>query len=375
MKITVDRAALRTALARTVRVVLAKGTIPILSNVLLTASGDRLGLEATDLDVALIDSVPAEVAEPGAITVPAQMLAEIVRKMPDGCQIGIELTDTKAGQRLAVRTGRSRFVLNTLPEEDFPHISAAHFSVQFVVGAKDLKRLVDKSQFAISTEETRYYLNGIYLHPAERDGTQVLRAVATDGRRLAQVECAAPAGAERMPSVIVPRKAVTELQRMLADQPEDVTVAVSETKIRFEMGVRSLTSKLVEGTFPDYSRVIPLGNEQKLLVDREQLDRAVDRVSTVASERGRAVKVEPSAGQVTLTVNSPDDGSAVEEVDAEYDGLPLAIGFNSKYLMEILAQVDGDTVELKLADAGSPTLFRDPLVSSALYVLMPMRVL
>ena len=231
-----------------------------------------------------------------------------------------------------------------------------------------------KTQFAISTEETRYYLNGIYLHVAGTGKSATLRAVATDGHRLAQAELAVPSGATGMPGVIVPRKTVAEVQRLIEDTEGEVSIELSSAKIRFSIGDVVLTSKLIDGTFPDYGRVIPAGNDKELVVDKKDFEAAVDRVSTVSSERGRAVKLALAGGKLTLSVNNPDSGSATEELEVEYDSDPIDIGFNSRYLLDIAGQLDGEVAVLKLADPGSPTLIQDKDAKGALYVLMPMRV-
>jgi DNA polymerase-3 subunit beta len=275
---------------------------------------------------------------------------------------------------LAIRAGRSRFTLQTLPESDFPDLTAGDMTHKFSLAAADLKRLIDKTQFAISTEETRYYLNGIYLHAAGSGKSATLRAVATDGHRLAQTDLPLPAGAAGMPGIIVPRKTVTEVQRLIEDSQAEVAVELSSTKIRFSIGTVVLTSKLIDGTFPDYGRVIPTGNDKELTVDKKDFEAAVDRVSTVSSERGRAVKLSLLGGKLVLSVTNPDSGSATEELEVEYDGDPLDIGFNSRYLLDIAAQLDGEVAVLRLADPGSPTLIQDKDAKGALYVLMPMRV-
>jgi DNA polymerase-3 subunit beta len=234
--------------------------------------------------------------------------------------------------------------------------------------------MIDKTQFAISTEETRYYLNGIYLHGATSGKAETLRAVATDGHRLAQFEIPLPGGANGMPGVIVPRKTVGEVQRLIENADQEITIELSVSKIRFTIGDVVLTSKLIDGTFPDYARVIPLGNDKLLQVDKSEFEHAVDRVSTVSSERGRAVKLALSGGKLTLSVNNPDSGSATEEIEVDYGADPIDIGFNSRYLLDIASQIEGETAVLKLADPGSPTLIQDKDGKNALYVLMPMRV-
>jgi len=373
MKVTVERADLLKSLSHVHRVVERRNTIPILANVLVRAERSQLAFKATDLDLEVIETISAEVSPGGATTVPAHMFYEIVRKLPEGAQIVLEATGDRA--TMAIRAGRSRFTLQTLPESDFPDLAAGDMKFKFKLAAPDLKRLINKTQFAISTEETRYYLNGIYLHTAgsgKKD--RQLRAVATDGHRLAQVDLPAPAGSEGMPSIIIPRKTVGEIQRLIEDIDGEVAIELSEAKIRFTVGSVVLTSKLIDGTFPDYARVIPHANDKRLEVERKEFEQAVDRVSTVSSERGRAVKLSISAGKLVLSVTNPDSGSATEELEVVYEADPIDIGFNSRYLLDIAAQIDGDTAILKLADPGSPTLIEDKTTPGALYVLMPMRV-
>lgn len=371
MKVTVERAELLKSLSHVHRVVERRNTIPILANVLIKAAKNGVELKATDLDLEIVETLPAEVKTAGSTTVPAHMIYDIVRKLPEGSQV--ELSSASDRGTLAVRAGRSRFSLQTLPESDFPDLAAGDLPHKFSLATADLKRLVDKTQFAISTEETRYYLNGIYLHAVEAKPAK-LRAVATDGHRLAQVEIASPKGASGIPGVIVPRKTVSELQKLVEDAGEEVEVELSAAKIRLTLGRVTLTSKLIDGTFPDYGRVIPAGNDKILVVEKQDFANAVDRVSTVSSERGRAVKLSLASGKLTLSVTNPDSGSATEELEVEYSSDPMDIGFNSRYLLDIAAQIEGEKAELKLADPGSPTLLQDQDAGGALYVLMPMRV-
>ncbi len=309
MRVILERSNLLKSLNHVHRVVERRNTIPILSNVMLSALGQSLELKATDLDLEITDleiteATPAQVERAGGTTVPAHLLYEIVRKLPEGAEVMLRTDED--GNAMTVAAGRSSFRLQCLPQTDFPQLTAGTFSHNFGVDAATLKKLIDKTQFAISTEETRYYLNGIYFHTIETGGKLKLRSVATDGHRLARAEIDAPAGSEGMPGIIIPRKTVSELQK-LVDVP-DVTVAIelSDTKIRFTIGGVVLTSKLIDGTFPDYQRVIPTGNDKRLIIDRETFARAVDRVSTVSSERGRAVKLSISDGLVTLAVNNPE---------------------------------------------------------------------
>src|SRR5947207_871033 len=250
MKVTVERAALLKSLGHVHRVVERRNTIPILANVLIKADRSKLSFKATDLDLEVTEAIAAEVSPGGSTTVPAHMFYEIVRKLPEGSQIVLEASGDRAV--LAIRAGRSRFTLQTLPESDFPDLAAGEMTHRFQLGAADLKRLIDKTQFAISTEETRYYLNGIYLHTAGAGKAAQLRAVATDGHRLAQFELPLPAGANGMPGIIVPRKTVGEVQRLVETDEAEVGIELSQGKIRFSIADAMLISKLIDATFPDY---------------------------------------------------------------------------------------------------------------------------
>ena len=372
MKVTIERAALLKALSHVQSVVERRNTIPIISNVLIEAKDGKLALSATDMDLAMREEVAAEVSKPVATTTSAHTLYDIVRKLPEGAQVQMELTAGNA--QMVLRAGRARFSLSCLPIEDFPVMSAGDLPFEFSLEASAFRDLIDRTRFAISTEETRYYLNGIYLHAAKSGKVDMLRAVATDGHRLARFEMPLPDGAKGMPGVIVPRKAVSEIRKLVDESSDAVKVSLSETRVRLAFDGVVLTSKLIDGTFPDYERVIPLGNNKELVVDKAEFEAAVDRVSTVSSERGRAVKLALTAGKLTLSVTNPDSGSATEELEVEYESDPLDIGFNSRYLLDIAAQIEGETAVLRLADPGSPTLIQDRESKGALYVLMPMRV-
>ncbi|MGI9523908.1 MAG: DNA polymerase III subunit beta [Hyphomicrobiaceae bacterium] len=373
MKLVIERGELLKALGHVTSVVERRTTIPILSNVLLRASSGQLQFNATDLEREVSERTSAELAQEGIVTVPAHILHDIVRKLPDGAQI--EVVRDAERERISLASGQSRFALQTLPADDFPDIAPGDMDHSFVLPAHELKRLIEKTRFAISTEETRYYLNGIYLHTAAGpDGASVLRAVATDGHRLAQVELPEPAGAAGMAGIIVPRKTVHELHRLLEDGSQDVQIAVSPSKVRFEIGSITLTSKLIDGQFPDYGRVIPQSNDKTMQVSNAEFRSAVDRVSTIANERNRPVKLSLSEQTLTLSVTSPEGGSATEELSVNYEASPLEIGFNARYLLDIADQLDSEQAMFKFADAGSPTIVRDSSDDAALYVLMPMRV-
>ena len=371
MKATIERATLLKGLSHVQSVVERRNTIPILSNVLVDAgSAGSIRLMATDLDLQIDETVAAAVDQPGAITVSAHTLFDIARKLPEGSQVEL----TAAEGRLAIRAGRYNSTLPTLPRDDFPVIAEGELPTQFELPAETLKQIIDKTRFAISTEETRYYLNGIFLHVADDGGQPVLKAAATDGHRLARVTVARPDGAEAMPDVIVPRKCVAELRKLLDEVDGSVGVSLSGSKIRFDLGQAILTSKLIDGTFPDYSRVIPTANDKLLKLDPKSFMEGVDRVATIASEKTRAVKMALDRDKITLSVTSPENGAAIEEVPGDYAAMPFEIGFNSRYLLDILGQIEGDMVEVHLADAAAPTLIRESDTSPALYVLMPMRV-
>lgn len=372
MKLNIERAALLGTLAHVQSVVERRNTIPILSNAKMEASQGELQLTATDLDLEVVETVGANVLAPGATTVPAHTLYDIVRRLPEGADV--ELDGTDEADKLFMRCGRAQFTLPSLPVSDFPVMAGGEFSHTFRLAPGELRGLIDRTRFAISTEETRYYLNGIYLHAAVRDGVDVLRAVATDGHRLASVEMPLPDGAAGMPGVIVPRKTVAELRRLIDETAEEVTIELSESKARFSFGRGVLTSKLIDGTFPDYRRVIPLSHDKQLEVARKLFNEAVDRVSAISSEKSRAIKLSMADALLVLSASSLEHGSASEELEVRYTGQPLEIGFNSRYLLDITQQIDGEVACFLFTDAASPTVVREPSDSSAIYVLMPMRV-
>ena len=367
MKLTIDRMSLLRPLGHVQSVVERRNTIPILANVVLRAEDGELSLTATDMDMDIATEVGCSVMTSGTTTMSAHLLYDIARKLPDGAEVEIAVNDGHA----MVSAGRSSFRLPTLPVEDFPAISSNELPVNFSLTAADMRDLIDATRFAISTEETRYYLNGIYIHKAE---SGELCAVATDGHRLAMTRQALPSGAAQMPSIILPRKAVSELRKLLDDFDGDVLIGLSETRAEFRFGVVRLTSKLIDGTFPDYTRVIPVGNDRIMQVDVSAFSAAVDRVSTIASEKSRSVKMGLRSGVLTLSASNIDASSATEELEVSYDGPEMDIGFNARYLLDIAGQVNSDMVEFALADQGSPSLVRAPGDEASLFVLMPMRV-
>jgi DNA polymerase-3 subunit beta len=371
MKFSIERAALLRSLGHVQSAVEKRNTIPILSNVLLKASDGMLQMSTTDMDLEINESVAADVKEEGATTVPAHTMHDIVRKLPEGSEV--EFTLAEGGNLMTVQAGRSVFKLSCLPVADFPEIGSDELPVTFSMPAAGLRALIDRTKFAMSTEETRYYLNGIYLHQAEKEGVQLLRAVATDGHRLARFEMPLPDSASGMPGVIVPRKAVGELRKLIEDAADTITISLSESKIRFTFDHIILTSKLIDGTFPDYQRVIPEGNDKIVEINPKVFTGAIDRVSTISDGKSRAVKITFHGNTMTLSANSPESGSATEDLEVHGND-NLEIGFNARYLLDITSQIEGDGCRMTLADSASPTIIEDTSDSSALYVLMPLRV-
>ena len=374
MKFTIDRSALLTALQHVHSVVERRNTIPILSNVLIEAKEDGVYLTATDMDIAVIEKInleKSEVMQLGTITTSAQMLYDIVRKLPEN--VKVELLSEK-NDRLGIKASSSSFALNCLPAEDFPSISQEEFKFTFSLETNDLIRLIDKTSFAMSLEETRYYLNGIYLHAVKDAEGEKLRTVSTDGHRLSRVDMNIPEGANEIPGVIVPRKTIMEIRKLLEDHSDTINLSLSDNKIKLSFSNVILTSKLLDGTFPDYSRVIPEQNDKTVTISNQLLSEAVDRVSTVSTDKTRAIKVNISKGNLIFSATNPDKGSASESLDVIYDGEEVEIGFNSKYVLDVARQIKGNEIIIKLSDSVSPTLVYDKDDKGVLFVLMPMRV-
>ena len=371
MKLSIERASLLRSLNHVQSVVERRNTIPILSNVLMKANDGMLSLATTDMDLEINESVAADVKDAGETTVPAHTLHDIVRKLPDSAEVELEVNGE--GTQMTVKSGRSKFKLSCLPTTDFPEIGAGELPSGFAIPAAEMRALIDRTKFAMSTEETRYYLNGIYLHEAEQEGVKVLRAVATDGHRLARFEMPLPEGAASMPGIIIPRKTIGELRKLVDEAADAIQITLSESKIRFAFDHVVLTSKLIDGTFPDYQRVIPEGNDKIVEVDAKTLTSAVDRVSTISDGKSRAIKIALNGKLMTVSASSAEAGSATEEVEVNGE-TDIEIGFNAKYLLDITSQIEGEGCRFTLADAASPTIIQDNSDTSALYVLMPLRV-
>lgn len=370
MKLTIARAVLLKALDHTTRIVERRNTIPILGNIRMVADGERLELSATDLDLTATAATEAQVSEPGATTVPAATLHDIVRKLPEKCEVTIETIDD--GARVTVRAGRSRFLLGALPAADWPSVVPDTDSgvARFPVPAKLLGEVLSQVSFAIADDEARYYLNGVHVHL--KDDHIVF--VATDGHRLARRHIDKPEVLASLAPIIVPRKTVVEITRLLKDAGDrEVSIDVSARTITATIGNTVLTSKLIDGTFPDYLRVIPTGNDKAAIVDAKEFAAAIDRVATLSTDRGRSIKLAWEAGKCLCSVVNADLGEASDEVTVEYDAEPLTIGFNSRYLGEVMATLGGDTARISMANPASPALFQTKEDAPLLIVLMPMR--
>ncbi len=373
MHLTIERGVLLKALSRLQGIVERRNTIPILSNIKLDAGKDGLQLIVTDMDITASEMIEAAVNAGGTLTVPAHTFYDIIRKLPEGSQV--ELQSNDASSQLIVLAGSARFALSYLPAKDFPVMPEGDMTHSFSLPSAHFIALIEKARFAMSLEETRYYLNGIYLHVAKDEtGEAVLRAVATDGHRLARIQEAVPEGAEGMPGIIIPRKTVGEIKKLIEDEGGDIAVALSESKIRFQIGSRVLLSKLIDGTFPDYERVIPKGNNTIMEVNARQFSTAVDRVSTISLEKTKGIKLALKKGNLTLSAQSPESGTASEDLEVTYGADPIEIGFNSRYMLEMMTQINGEIAQFLLSDPAAPVLVRDLTDVGALYVIMPMRV-
>ena len=367
LKMTIDQALLLKALAHTQSIVERRQTIPVLSNVLIESHPGGLSLKATDNEIEIAEIVPAEVEEEGAITIPAHKLYDIVRRLPDGSQLSLTASDTTGQVTLAC--GRSRFALASLPADGFPTMAKEEAPFTFQLSAADLADMIGKTGFAVSVEETRYNLNGIYLH--QKEGNLV--AVATDGHRLAFTQRALPDGAKDIPGVIIPRKTIGELTKLLTENADQVSISLSANQIRFKLDKVELSSRLIDGTYPEYEKVIPATNDKTMATDTKALAAVVERVSVV-SEKSRGIKlcIQPNLLQVSAAAT--DEGSAEDELDITYDGVATDIGFNFRYLLDILAQIKGAQTQMLFEDSVSPVILRDAEDANTLYVLMPMRV-
>lgn len=348
---------------------------PILSNVLIEASEDKVFFRASDGRLEVVSMAAAHVEQTGHTTVGAYLLHEIARKLPPGATVEVD-SDANVG-RLTVSAGRAVFKLATLPGDDFPLMQRHEFECSFSVPVGSFRPLVGKTRFSMSQDDSRKYLNGVYLHimPGDESEPGALRCVATDGHRLALASMDVPEGAENMPGIIVPQKTVGELLKILEDQEEHLNVSVSDKIVRFELPSITMTSNVVEGTFPQYENVIPKNNENRLEIDRSAFVEAVDRVTTVGTQRDtEAVTIAVETDLIKLNLNTVDKGTADEEVAAAYSGTPMKMGFNGSYLKDVSQHIDRSSVVFWLNSPEDPALVRDGDDANSLFVVMPMRI-
>ena len=375
MEIKANSSDLLKALNHIHGIVEVRHTLPILSNIVLSSENNKLSLSSTNLDIFCSDKIDAEIVNSGEISVPAITFFEIVKRLPSGSDVILSMGDEDT--ELILKCGRSKFNLSTLRTEDFPILSDKDLSTNFVISAEELSRMIDKTKFAISNEETRYYLNGIFFHKAESNSIKFLRAVATDGHRLAQYDIPLPQGAEEITGIIIPKKTVFELRKVLDDADGDVSVSLNENKIKFSFNNLKIISKVIDGTFPDYTKVIPQNNDKKFKTNNSELKNAIDRVSAVAineETKSKAIKLTIENNKLNLSVESQSKGSAKEEIDISYSNEKVDIGFNSRYLLDICNEVDGDEIDVNLLDSISPAIILDKTDENLFFVLMPMRI-
>lgn len=365
MKFEIQRETLLKPVQAVMGVVERRQTMPVLSNILLIAEKGSLRLSGTDLEVELVASIDLAASEDGEITVPGRKLLDILKALPDDSMVTVQ----QDKDRVVIRSGRSRFTLSTLPAAEFPLIEDIKPQATFEISQGTLKELLDRTSFSMAQQDVRYYLNGLLL---EMRG-DVLRGVATDGHRLALYDVEAATGDSRH-QVIVPRKGILELLRLLNDADENVRVQIGSNHIRIEFAGLQFTSKLIDGRFPDYERVIPQGSDKIVVMDRAMLREALGRTAILSNEKYRGIRVTLSDGQMQIQAHNPEQEEAEEELELDYSGGDLEIGFNVTYLMDALGAVEGETVQLSLADSNSSCLVEEPGNASARYVVMPMRL-
>jgi DNA polymerase-3 subunit beta len=364
MKFTAEREHILAALQAAIGVVERRQTMPILANVLLSAKDNRLSVTATDLEVELVAGADIKSGGDGAITIPGRKLLNICRSLPDGSKI----TVAQDGERVQLRAGKSRFTLSSLPAAEFPVIDEMNVQQTLDIPQADLKRLLDKTHFSMAQQDVRYYLNGMLL---ETDG-KMLRSVATDGHRLALCEMDL-ASKGKGQQIIVPRKGVLELQRLLGSEGV-VTLTIGSNHIRAQIGDIRFTSKLIDGRFPEYSRVIPANPPRLVQADKDVLRSALQRTAILSNEKYRGIRLAMKGNSMTLQAHNPEQEEAEEEIEVQYDGDDLEVGFNVNYLLDAIAAIEGSEVEIGLMDANSSCLIRAPDNSSSRYVVMPMRL-
>lgn len=368
MKFSIQREALLKPLQTIVGVVERRQTLPVLSNILVVVSNNSLSMTATDLEVEMISVVPLENAEPGEITIPARKIVDICRALPEGATVQVAFDTEK--QRVSVRSGKSRFNLTTLPITDFPSVDEITSQFDFSLPQNILKHLIEKTSFAMAQQDVRYYLNGLLLEIS----TGTVRAVATDGHRLALCSHDCDVKPADTVQIIVPRKGVSELVKLLEDSDEPVQIQVSNNHIKIKLNDFTFTSKLIDGRFPDYERVIPKNSDKHITAERESLRHALLRTSILSNEKYRGIRLRLSNNLIQAQANNPEMEEAEEEIEVSYTGGDLEIGFNVSYFLDALATITEDSVAIELGDANSSCVIRPQEDSNCTYVIMPMRL-
>ncbi len=364
MKLTATREDLLAPLQSVIGVVERRQTMPVLANVLLSARDGRLAITGTDLEVELVAATKAGLEQPGDVTVPGRKLHDILRALPDG----VSVTLSTEGERVSVRAGRSRFTLSTLPATAFPVIEEINAAQTLTLAQGEFRRLIDKTHFSMAQQDVRYYLNGLLLETQER----ALRAVATDGHRLALCEMTLSSPA-KSGQVILPRKGVLELQRILGTEG-NVELAIGTNHVRAKVGDIRFTSKLIDGRFPEYGRVIPSSPSKLVQADRELLRQALQRTAILSNEKYRGIRLGVKTDLLTLQAHNPEQEEAEDQVEVVYAGDEVEIGFNVNYLLDALGAIEGDKVEIGLTDSNSSCLIHAPGLTQTRYVVMPMRL-
>ncbi|MET4162097.1 DNA polymerase-3 subunit beta [Marinobacterium sp. MBR-111] len=367
MRLVISREALIKPLQLVAGVVERRQTLPVLSNILLAAEGDQLSLTGTDLEVELVGRVQLdEPAEAGSVTVPARKLMDICKSLSDDARIEFELS----GQKMMIKSGRSRFSLSTLPAQEFPNVEDSPETFELKLPQSSLRRLIDQTGFSMAQQDVRYYLNGMLLEVKEGE----LRSVATDGHRLATSVCPVETDSSSQQQIIVPRKGILELARLLQGGDESVRLVIGANHIRANVGDFTFTSKLVDGKFPDYQRVIPRNGDKELLGDRQELRQVFSRIAILSNEKYRGVRLTLTDGYLQVMANNPEQEEAEETVAVDYQSGQLEIGFNVNYLLDVLSILNSDVVRFTLLDSNSSALIRGYDEPNALYVVMPMRM-
>ena len=371
MKFFIEKKTIFKSLSHLQSIVDKRNSLPILSNILIEAKNNELILSSTDMDISIKENINCEVIEEGATTINAQLIYDIIKKLHDNSKIEIISND---GKILTLRSGVSKFSLACLPKEEFPLIESKIKGHRLVTKADNIFNLIDKTKFAISNEETRYFLNGLYFSINNENNKSMLTFVGTDGHRLAKFSITNSSKSEDVNGVIIPKKTINELYKLLSEFSDDVEIEISSNKIIFNLGKLIFISKLIDGTFPDYKRVIPKNNNQILYVNRSNLLSAVDRVSTIVNEKSPVIKFKLFKNLINLSTFNNDNSSATEDIEAKYEGKEIEIGFNAKYIMDMLDNLKENEIQISFMDNASPIVAQEKANLDLIYVLMPMRV-